>query len=89
MPKTELAAWGSNHDPRTGHLRPVMAFLLARGNRQSHWWPESGFWFDQGANSMIPSPTPSTRRSGASTSPFLPPSYSMLATPFGMGESLF
>jgi hypothetical protein len=46
MPKTKLAAQGSDHDPRTDHLRPVMAFLLAQGNHLFHWWHESGFWFD-------------------------------------------
>lgn len=39
---------GPGHDPRTDHLRPVIDFLLAKGNRPSHWWHESGFWFDQG-----------------------------------------
>ena len=29
-------------------MRPVIDFLLAKGNRPSHWWHESGFWFDQG-----------------------------------------
>ena len=52
MPKIQLAAQGAEHgpghDPRTDHLRPVIDFLLAKGNRPSHWWHESGFWFDQG-----------------------------------------
>jgi hypothetical protein len=52
MPKIQLAAQGAEHgpghDPRTDHLRPVIEFLLAKGNRPSHWWHESGFWFDQG-----------------------------------------
>ncbi|MGI4821129.1 MAG: hypothetical protein ACRYFV_07940 [Janthinobacterium lividum] len=45
MAKTELAAQRTEqgHDPRTGHLRPVIKFSLAQGNRLSHWWPESGF----------------------------------------------
>ena len=38
---------GPGHDPRTDHLRPVIDFLLAKGNRPSHWWHEDGFWFDQ------------------------------------------
>ena len=52
MPKLPIAAQGTEHgpghDPRTDHLRPVIDFLLAKGNRPSHWWHESGFWFDQG-----------------------------------------
>ena len=52
MPKIQLAAQGAEHgpghDPRTDHLRPIIDFLLAKGNRPSHWWHESGFWFDQG-----------------------------------------
>jgi hypothetical protein len=52
MTKIQLAAQGAEHgpghDPRTDHLRPVIDFLLAKGNRPSHWWHESGFWFDQG-----------------------------------------
>ena len=52
MEKIQLAARGADHgpghDPRTDHLRPVIDFLLAKGNRPSHWWHESGFWFDQG-----------------------------------------
>jgi hypothetical protein len=31
MPKTELAAQGAGHDPRTDHLRPVIEYLLAQG----------------------------------------------------------
>ncbi len=47
--RIQLAAQGApGHDPRTGHLRPVIDFLLAKGNRPSHWWHEDGFWFDQG-----------------------------------------
>lgn len=42
------AEHGPGHDPRTDHLRPVIDFLLAKGNRPSHWWHEDGFWFDQG-----------------------------------------
>ena len=52
MQKIELAPQGTEHglghDPRTDHLRPVIDFLLAKGNRPSHWWHESGFWSDQG-----------------------------------------
>ena len=47
--RIQLAAQGAHgpgHDPRTDHLRPVIDFLLAKGNRPSHWWHESGFWFD-------------------------------------------
>jgi len=49
--RIQLAAQGEHgpgHDSRTDHLRPVIDFLLAKGNRPSHWWHESGFWFDQG-----------------------------------------
>ena len=50
--RIQLAAQGAEHgpghNPRTDHLRPVIGFLLAKGNRPSHWWHESGFWFDQG-----------------------------------------
>ncbi|GAA3921461.1 hypothetical protein GCM10022406_04490 [Hymenobacter algoricola] len=50
--RIQLAAQGAEHgpgyDPRTDHLRPVIDFLLAKGNRPSHWWHEDGFWFDQG-----------------------------------------
>ncbi len=52
MSKIMLAAQGAEHgpghDPRTDHLQPVIDFLLAKGNRPSHWWHEDGFWFDQG-----------------------------------------
>ena len=49
--RIQLAAQGADgpgHDPRTDHLRPVIDFLLANGNRPSHWWHEDGFWSDQG-----------------------------------------
>ena len=47
--RIQLAAQGAlGQDPRTGHLRPVIDFLLAKGNRPSHWWHKDGFWFDQG-----------------------------------------
>ena len=47
----QLAAQGEHgpgRDARTDYLRPVIDFLLAKGNRPSHWWHKSGFWFDQG-----------------------------------------
>ena len=50
--RIQLAAQGAEHgpghDPRTDHLRPVIDFLLTKGNRPSHWWHEDGFWSDQG-----------------------------------------
>jgi hypothetical protein len=46
--RIQLAAQGAEHDSRAGHLRPVIDFLLAKGNCPSHWWHKDGFWFDQG-----------------------------------------
>ena len=52
MPKLELAAQGAehgpSHDPRTDHLRPVIEFLLAQGNRPAQWWHEDGWRSDPG-----------------------------------------
>ena len=51
MPKIQLAAQGAEHgpghDPRTDHLRPVIEFLLAKGNTPAGWRGDS-FWGDQG-----------------------------------------
>jgi len=52
MEKIPLAAQGTQngpgHDPRTGHLRPVLAYLLAQGNRPAQWWQEDGWRSDPG-----------------------------------------
>jgi len=48
MPKTELAAQGGEHDPRTDYLRPVIEFLLAQGNRPAQWWHADGWRSDPG-----------------------------------------
>lgn len=51
MPKIQIAAEGTKqgpgHDTRTGHLRPVIDFLLAKGNRPAGWRGDV-FWDDQG-----------------------------------------
>ncbi len=51
MGKLQLTARGTEqgpgHDPRTAHLRPVIAFLLAQGNRPAGWRGDA-FAFDQG-----------------------------------------
>ncbi len=48
MPKIEIAAQGApGHDPRTGHLRPVIEYLLAQGNTPAGWRGDA-FWGDQG-----------------------------------------
>ena len=39
---------GPGHDPRTAHLRPVIEFLLAQGNRPAHSWPTDGWRSDPG-----------------------------------------
>jgi hypothetical protein len=52
MPKIELAAQGAEHglghDPRTDHLRPVLDFLIAQGNRPAQWWHADGWRSDPG-----------------------------------------
>ena len=52
MPRIQLAVQGADHgpgcDPRTDHLRPVIAFLLAQGNRPAQWWREDGWRSDTG-----------------------------------------
>lgn len=49
MPKIQLAAQGApGHDPRTGHLLPVIEYLLAQGNRPAHWWHADGWRSDPG-----------------------------------------
>ncbi len=49
--RIQLAAQGAEHgpghDPRTDHLRPVIEFLLAHGNRPAGWRGDA-FWGDQG-----------------------------------------
>ena len=47
MPKLALAAQGSDHDPRTAHLRPVIEYLLAQDNTPGGWRGDA-FAFDQG-----------------------------------------
>ena len=42
------AEHGSGHDPRTDHLRPVIEFLLAQGNRPAQWWHADGWRSDPG-----------------------------------------
>ena len=48
----QLAAQGAEHspghDPRTDHLRPVIDFLLAQGNRPAQWWHADGWRSDPG-----------------------------------------
>ena len=49
MPKIALAAQGGpGHDPRTAHLRPVIDYLLAQGNRPAQWWHADGWRSDPG-----------------------------------------
>ena len=52
MSRIQLAVQGTDpgpgRDPRTDHLRPVIAFLLAQGNRPAHWWHEDGWRSDPG-----------------------------------------
>lgn len=49
MPKIQLAAQGGpGLDPRTGHLRPVIEYLLTQGNRPAQWWHEDGWRSDPG-----------------------------------------
>ena len=33
MEKIQLAAQGGDHNSRTAHLRPILEYLLAQGNR--------------------------------------------------------
>ncbi|MCI1189886.1 hypothetical protein MON38_20885 [Hymenobacter sp. DH14] len=47
MEKTQLAAQGGDHDPRTDHLRPVIEYLLAQGNTPAGRHGDA-FAFDQG-----------------------------------------
>ncbi len=44
---SEGAEHGPDHDLRTDHLRPVIAFLLAQGNTPASWRGDA-FSFDQG-----------------------------------------
>ena len=49
--RIQLAAQGehgSGRDSRTDHLRPVIDFLLAKGNRPSQWWHADGWRTDPG-----------------------------------------
>ena len=48
MEKTQLAAQGGGHEPRTAHLRPVIEFLLTQGNRPAQWWHADGWRSDPG-----------------------------------------
>ena len=48
MLKLALAAQGGDHDPRTAHLRPVIEYLLAQGNRPAQWWHADGWRSDPG-----------------------------------------
>ncbi|WP_197063011.1 hypothetical protein [Hymenobacter sp. APR13] len=51
-PKRPIApqgtAHGPGHDTRTGHLRPVIEFLLAQGNCPAQWWHTDGWRSDPG-----------------------------------------
>ena len=51
MSKIQLTAHGTGDGPgynaRTDHLRPVIDFLLAQGNRPTGWRGDA-FWDDQG-----------------------------------------
>ena len=38
---------GPGHDPRTAHLRPIIEYLLAQGNKPAGWRGDA-FSFDQG-----------------------------------------
>jgi hypothetical protein len=48
MPKIELAAEGTAANPRTDHLRPVIEYLVAQGNRPAQWWHADGWRSDPG-----------------------------------------
>lgn len=48
MPRIELAAQGNDCNPRTAHLRPVIEYLLAQGNRSAQWWHTDGWRSDPG-----------------------------------------
>jgi hypothetical protein len=49
MPKIEIATQGiTGHDPRTAHLRLVLEFLLAQGNRPAYSRSEDGWRSDPG-----------------------------------------
>ena len=52
MEKISLDAQGTahvpGHSPRTDHLRPVIEYLLAQGNRPAQWWHEDGWRSDLG-----------------------------------------
>lgn len=52
MAKIHIAHAGAEHgpgrDPRTDHLRPVLEYLLAQGNRPAQWWHEDGWRSDPG-----------------------------------------
>lgn len=48
MKKIPLAAQGTGRDPRTDHLRPVIEYLLAQGNRPAQWWHADGWRSDPG-----------------------------------------
>jgi hypothetical protein len=53
MPKIEIAEkgneYGRGHNPRIDHLRPVIEFLLAQGNKPAGWRGDM-FWYDQGGD---------------------------------------
>ena len=48
MPKLAIPAQGVGPDPRTGHLRPVIEYLLTQSNRPAHSWHEDGWRSDPG-----------------------------------------
>lgn len=49
MPKLAIPAQGApGLDPRTGHLRPIIEYLLAQGNRPAQWWQKDGWRSDPG-----------------------------------------
>lgn len=50
MQKVQIlpAGSGGDQDPRTAHLRPIIEYLLAQGNRPAQWWHEDGWRSDPG-----------------------------------------
>lgn len=62
MARIPLAISGTDpgRDPRTDHLRPVIVFLPARGNRPAYWWYEDGWRADRDGLGKRDSSSPTT-----------------------------